>query len=297
MRDDAVKFAEHDNQAALFFESQSVVEQAHIVAAFRFELSKCTVPAIRERVVSMLRNVSSDLARRVAQGLGMPLPDPMPRALARTPRPEVTRSASLSLLARPGDGGIRTRKVAVLVADGVDGRSVARVQRALRAAGAVPRLVGVRIGPFTTATGDVMHADASMENEPAVLFDALVLPDGSAGVKALQKFGQTLEFVKDTYRHCKAILAVGESRALLQAGGTPCRSRAARPIPGSCSVTSSPSAVTCRVSSRRSHGTGIRSAIPIPRVCRRQAHRLRVRARVSFNSMESFVRLDCIWTY
>jgi catalase len=133
----------------------------------------------------------------------------------------VKRSASLSLLARPGDGGIRTRKVAVLVADGVDGRSVAQVQGALRAAGAVPRLVGVRIGPFRTSTGDEMQADASMENEPAVLFDALVLPDGAAGVRALQKVGQTLEFVKDTYRHCKAILAIGESRALLQAAGTP----------------------------------------------------------------------------
>jgi catalase len=181
----------------------------------------CPFQAGAAGFVSMLQNVSADLAKGVAQGLGMPLPAPMPRALARTPRPEVKRSASLSLLARPGDGGIRTRKVAVLVADGVDGRSVAQVQGALRAAGAVPRLVGVRIGPFRTSTGDEMQADASMENEPAVLFDALVLPDGAAGVRALQKVGQTLEFVKDTYRHCKAILAIGESRALLQAAGTP----------------------------------------------------------------------------
>jgi catalase len=215
------KFAEHYNQATLFFESQSPVEQAHIVAAFRFELSKCTVPAIRQRIVSMLRNVSGDLAKRVAQGLGMPLPDAMPRALERTPRPEVKRSESLSLLARPGDGGIRTRKVAVLVADGVDGGAIADVEAALRAAGAVPRLVGIRVGSFKTAGGDDMQAEASMENEPAVLFDALVLPDGSAGVKALQKVGHTMEFIKDTYRHCKAILAVGESRALLQAAGTP----------------------------------------------------------------------------
>jgi catalase len=215
------KFAEHYNQATLFFESQSPVEQAHIVAAFRFELSKCTVPAIRQRIVSMLRNVSGDLAKRVAQGLGMPLPDAMPRALERTPRPEVKRSESLSLLARPGDGGIRTRKVAVLVADGVDGGAIADVEAALRAAGAVPRLVGIRVGSFKTAGGDDMQAEASMENEPAVLFDALVLPDGSAGVKALQKVGHTMEFIKDTYRHCKAILAIGESRALLQAAGTP----------------------------------------------------------------------------
>src|SRR5690606_27550482 len=34
------KFAEHFNQASLFFNSQSAPEQAHIIAAFRFELSK-----------------------------------------------------------------------------------------------------------------------------------------------------------------------------------------------------------------------------------------------------------------
>jgi catalase len=120
----------------------------------------------------------------------------------------------------------------VLVADGVDGGVIADVQAALRAAGAVPRLVGIRIGPFTTAGGDEMHADASLENEPAVLFDALVLPDGSAGVKALQKVGQTLEFIKDTYRHCKPILAVGESRALLQAAGTPVTLQGGQADPG-----------------------------------------------------------------
>ena len=96
----------------------------------------------------------------------------------------------------------------------------------------MPRLVGVRIGPFTTAAGDVVHADASMENEPAVLFDALVLPDGSAGVKALQRFGQTPEFIKDTYWHCKAILAIGESRALLQTAGTPVMLPGGEPDPG-----------------------------------------------------------------
>ena len=53
------KFADHYTQARLFFESQSPVEQDHIANAFRFELSKVTVPAIRERTVAMLRNASA----------------------------------------------------------------------------------------------------------------------------------------------------------------------------------------------------------------------------------------------
>jgi catalase len=215
------KFADHYTQAALFYESQTPVEQAHIAAAFRFELSKLTVPAIRERVVALLRNANEDLAAKVAAGLGMELPAPLPKAIEVTAKPEVTASPPLSLMARPGDGGIRTRKVAILVADGVEGESLAAIHGALVAAGAVPRLVGPRIGGFKTATGDTLQADASMENEPGFLFDALVLPDGQKAVEALSADGHTGEFVKDQYRHCKSILVLGASSALLGMLGVP----------------------------------------------------------------------------
>src|SRR5690606_18426755 len=59
------KFAEHYNQAALFYNSQTPAEQEHIAGGFRFELSKVTVPAVRQRIVSMLRNASEELAARV----------------------------------------------------------------------------------------------------------------------------------------------------------------------------------------------------------------------------------------
>ena len=209
------KFADHYTQATLFFESQTPVEQAHIAAAFRFELSKLTVPAIRERMLAGLVNASPALAAKVAAGLGMTVPAALPKALATPVQPEVMVSPPLSLMARPGDGSIRTRKVALLVADGVDGAALAAVQAALFQAGAIGRLVGPRIGPFTTASGETMQADASMENEPGFLFDGLVLPDGEAGVELLATDGHTAEFIKDQYRHCKTILALGASRVLL----------------------------------------------------------------------------------
>ena len=161
------KFAEHYNQATLFYNSQTEPEKKHIIAAFRFELSKVTVPGIRQRVVSMLRNVSEELATGVATGLGMTLPDPMPKALKQTPKPEVDISPALSLTARPGKGDIRTRKVAILVNDQVDGASVVTVADALIAAGVVVRLVGGCIGPVQTADGRMLDADASLENNPA----------------------------------------------------------------------------------------------------------------------------------
>jgi catalase len=215
------KFADHYTQATLFFESQTPEEQAHIAAAFRFELSKVTVPAVRERVVASLLNVSSELAAKVAQGLGMELPAPLPRALETPATPEVDRSPALSLMARPGEGGIRTRKIAILVADGAEGASIGKLVTALVQAGAVPRLIGPRLGTYIAAGGEKLEADASMENSPGFLFDALVLPDGLAATEALAAVGHSMEFVKDQYRHCKTILALGASQALLAEAGIP----------------------------------------------------------------------------
>jgi catalase len=213
------KFAEHYNQAALFFNSQSPVEQAHIAAAFRFELSKLTVPAVRRRVVSMIRNASEELAMQVAQGLGMELPDAMPRALAKPPKAEVSSSPSLSLFARPGQVGIATRKVAIFVGDGVDGDQVAALQTALLDAGAVGRLVGPRVGPFTARDGSLIDADSSFENEPSVVFDAVAMPDGDGTAKAWARDGRAAEFVKDQFRHLKTILALGEAVAFVEGAG------------------------------------------------------------------------------
>jgi catalase len=210
------KFAEHYNQATLFFESQSPVEQAHVINAFRFELSRVTVPAIRQRMVSGLRNVSDDLAVSLAHALGLALPEPMPRATQRVPEPEITSSAALSLLALPGEGGIATRKVAILIADGVQGAPLADLLEALTKAGAVTRLLGSRLGTVAGADGMRFEVDATLENSPPVLFDALVLPDGIDAVEVLSKDGHTLEFLKDHYRHCKTILVLGAASKLLK---------------------------------------------------------------------------------
>ena len=215
------KFADHFTQATLFYESQTPVEQAHIAAAFRFELSKVTVPAIRERTVSMLRNASEALAQRVAADLGMPVvPDAMPRALESPETPEVMESPALSLMFRPSQTGIRARKVALLVADGVS-ESMLAVHAALSAAGAVPKLIAPRIGQVKTADGTALMAEASLETEPGFLFDALVLPDGEQAVAALARDAKTMEFIRDQYRHCKSILVLGSSKALMSKAGIP----------------------------------------------------------------------------
>ena len=215
------KFAEHYAQATMFFASQTEPEQAHIIAAFRFELSKVTVPAIRQRMVASLANVSSALAAGVAAGLGMEVPPALPRAIENATPPEVSVSPALSLMALPGKCGIRTRQIALLVADGVHHASIAAIQVACIAEGATLHLVGSRVGKFVAEDGVVIEANKSMENSPSVLFDALVLPDGAAAVNTLASDGHTMEFVRDQIRHCKPVLALGASRQLLEMAGSP----------------------------------------------------------------------------
>ena len=133
--------------------SQTPVEQAHIVRGFRFELTRVQTPAVRERMVASLANVAPELAQRVAEGLGIPVPPALPRALESPPTPEVKRSPALSLMARPGDGSIAGRRVAILVADGLDTAGATAVHEALTQAGAVPRFVGARLGTVAGADG------------------------------------------------------------------------------------------------------------------------------------------------
>ncbi|MEO7464026.1 MAG: catalase, partial [Nitrosospira sp.] len=209
------RFADHYTQATLFWNSQTPVEKAHIVNAFRFELTRVQTPAIRERVVSMLINVSEDLAEAVASGLGMKtLPAPQPKALMQVVAPEVTSSPPLSLFARPGNGSIATRRVAILVADGVDGVAAKALKTGLAAEGAVGRFVGIRLGAVQSSRGDEIEVDVTFESMPAVFFDALAVPGGHEDSNNLTGVGQALEFIKDQYRHCKPILALGLGKNL-----------------------------------------------------------------------------------
>jgi catalase len=170
-------------------------------------------------MVSGLRNVAPELAAAVGAGLGMDeLPSPLPKVATREVTPEVTISPALSLSARPGDGGIQARRIAILVADGCDGAPLIEVSDRLTAEGAAPRFLGSRLGTVRCASGEAIEVDATVEATPSVLYDAVVLPGGDAPA-ALRADGRVVEFVRDQYRHCKTILAFDDGGALFAACG------------------------------------------------------------------------------
>lgn len=211
------KFADHFSQATLFWNSQTPVEKKHIISAFKFELTKVQVPAIRERTVAMLANVSNELATAVADGLGFNVPAPQPRVLENPATPEITTSPQLSMFARPGDGSIKTRKVAILIANGMDDEPVHAIHAALLAEGAMPAFIGESLGEVKTRGGKAIQAEVTLETTASVLWDAVVLPAGENAINALTKNERALDFVKEQYRHCKLIATSGDLELLTKA--------------------------------------------------------------------------------
>ncbi|WP_293775659.1 catalase [uncultured Oxalicibacterium sp.] len=224
------KFADHYSQARLFWQSQSPVEQQHIIRAFRFELTRVQIQAIRDRVVSLLMNVDDELANGVAQGLGMPLPAPAPN-ISPLPPHTYEPSPKLSMMAYPA-ADIRTRRVAILVGPGSDGAGVRALYTGLVAEGAVPRIVGAMLGQVPDDSGTPLHVEISVEAGPSVLYDAVAIPDGADAVARMCKDGQIAEFLKDQYRHGKAILAMGAAQTLLDKVGIPLTLPDGNPDPG-----------------------------------------------------------------
>jgi catalase len=225
------KFFDHFTQARMFFTSQTRPEQQHIVDAFQFELGKVTVPAIRERMVAMLGLVHEGLARQVAAGLGVTQVPTIkghvnlgfpagvdPRDWQPTKVNErVKPSPALSMASRPGES-VKTRQVAIVFAEGSDGGAIERMQKALEAEGAMGRLVGHRVGPIMTTSGE-MVAEFSVLTTSSVLFDAVFVPGGEAAVGLLENDPQAIDFLCDAYKHFKAIAATGAGARLLDASG------------------------------------------------------------------------------
>ena len=223
-------FFDHFSQATLFWNSQSDPEKDHIVQAFCFELGKVTVPDIRTRLVGILVHVDGTLAQRVAQGLGIGVPTKLDKPLnmsvpadvdVKSLQPKavtkpIGHSPALSM-ANTSKDSIKTRKVAILAADGVDDAALSRMKQALGAAGAQAKVVAPRLGALKSATGAEVPIDFSLLTAGSVLFDAVYVPGSEKSVEILKGEGKALHFIQEAYKHCKAIAATGAGIELLRA--------------------------------------------------------------------------------
>ncbi|URD42821.1 catalase HPII [Pseudomonas sp. BYT-5] len=210
-------FSDHFSQARLFFQSMSPTEQQHIIKAYSFELGKVEREAIRVREVNeILANIDLDLAAAVATNLGLPAPK---AATVQVKGSTPAQSPALSQMNHPGSVGIKGRKIALLVADGVEGASVDRLVKAFEAQSARVLVLGPTSAPVTTAEGKALAVDASMEGMPSVMIDGLWVPAGKAALEALGKSGLAKHYLLEAYKHLKPMGMASEGKALLNALG------------------------------------------------------------------------------
>lgn len=219
-------FADHFTQARLFFNSQSPEEQDHIINALSFELSKVDDIDIRRRELAILNQIEKALADKVGGNLGLTPPKELdqltlqfarqnhPQYPIKPNKPEVQKSDALSMKVKPGEGSIKTLKIAFLVDDGVSKASVDRMRDVLEKQGAKAVLIGSHVGNLKFKEGDIEEIQHSYLTDASVLYDAFYTPEGDS-VEKLAVNADYIQFINEGFRHCKAIAFAKGAESLI----------------------------------------------------------------------------------
>ncbi|MBZ9729287.1 catalase [Salegentibacter sp. JZCK2] len=223
VRERSKSFKDHFSQATLFFNSQTGVEQQHIIDALSFELGKVGVAQVQERMLGLLNEVSNDLAQKVASNLGMKVPERKEQLNHGVPAdfdperyeptkssPSIEKDPALSMMHK-GFGNIATRQVAFLCADGVDDNSVDEMKKALKNEGAMVKILGPNSTDVKTAGGKSLKVDEAYRTTASVVYDAFYVPSGDKAHKAMRMIPKAIHFLNEGYKHCKPIASAQEN--------------------------------------------------------------------------------------
>ncbi|MEY8760144.1 catalase [Chryseobacterium tongliaoense] len=219
IRQRSKSFVDHYSQAKLFYNSQSAPEKLHLQNALIFELSKVTIPEIRERVVGQISFIDKTLASRVAEKLGVKVKKPdlpnqsipadaNPADLQSEERePKTKISDALSMKDTVKDT-IKTRKIGFITANGADAGALTTLKDKLEKEGAKVELIAPSLAPVRINDGTKLTPKHSLTSTASVCFDALYISAGEDSAKELllpENKHQALHFINEAYKHCKAI--------------------------------------------------------------------------------------------
>ncbi|MEW4448833.1 catalase [Qipengyuania sp. JC766] len=210
-------FADHYSQARQFYISQTPVEQTHMANALTFELSKCERPDIRERMVGHLRHIDEDLAKEVADGLGLTsMPDKV--VAARQPVADLPESPALSII-KNGPDSFKGRKLGVYIAEGADADIVKALKEAATGAGGMVEIVAPHVSGAKLSDGTLMPADEKIDGGPSVTYDAVAVVMNEESARRYNTDKPSVDFVNDAFAHAKFVAYVPEVRPLFETAG------------------------------------------------------------------------------
>lgn len=207
VRQRSATFGDHYSQAAMFYRSQTPVEQEHIIEALRFELGKVETKAVRERMVAHLARIDTSLAAMVAPAVGVKVSDGIEAAKPARRAPETSILANVI-------PAVKGSRVAILAADGVDPAAVLAMKTALQGEGAIAEVVGPHLGELIGQGGTAVPVDKSLNTVASVMYDAVYLPGGES-VNALAAEGKAVHLINEAFKHAKPIAADGAAVQLL----------------------------------------------------------------------------------
>ena len=220
-------FFDHYSQAKLFFNSQSDAEKNHITNALCFELGKVETVSIKERMLKHLSLIEMELATAVAAYLGISIPQGNIQLNGSIPADgdpasfqpvmvtsSLEKSAALSMR-HTHKNSIVSRKIAFLVADGVDEKQILEMKKLLEAAGAVVELIAPKLCPVIAKGNTEIPIMKSFLTTASVLYDAIYVPGGTSSVAALAAEADAIQFLNEAFKHCKPIGAATDALELL----------------------------------------------------------------------------------
>jgi len=217
VRNRSKSFVDHYSQAKLFFNSQSLPEQKHIINALSFELSKLQTAAIRERVVGLLSFINKDLAKKVGDNLGIKPTkpqSPVNHGFPADANPQDYQSKEIEMTLKKSDklsmantikNTIKTRQIAFLIANGVDAKAVNNLRSTLEKEGAVVHLIANNMAAVVAADKSVFTPGHSLLSTASVCFDAVYVASGKKSVAVLQAEPAAILFINEAYKHCKTV--------------------------------------------------------------------------------------------
>ena len=209
IRERSPSFGEYYAHPRLFWNSQTPIEQQHIIGGFSFELSKVVRTYIRERVVDQLAHIDVQLAQSVADNLGITLTDEQRNLAPPKEVNGVKKDPSLSLYAVPG-GSIKGRVVAILLNDKTRASDVLGIMQALKTQGVHAKLLYSRMGEVTADDGSVLPVAATFAGAPSLTADAVIVPGGD--LASLLTNGDAVYYLLEAYKHLKPIALSGDAR-------------------------------------------------------------------------------------
>ena len=206
------------DQARVFWNTLDRFAQQHTVDAYRFEVGHVSDPKVQQNYINnILNKVDNCLARRVAFGIGAPLP-----ALGSGPTKKLSsgksKFPSLYPLATSQERKKSNKGLIIGILGGdkyLSTADLANLKPILAAEKVSYEVIASHMGDLNTG----VSSNQSFITTSSIFYDAIIVGSTVAGKKPDPLSPEAVDFLREAYGHGKAIAAIGNADAQFKSLG------------------------------------------------------------------------------